>query len=199
MNKRFPRVVAALLCAIALTGCDRGCDILVCNHSDHELILYYGPSGIGHSVVPCSVRILESVITPWPVGIRVTDTSGADIYTATLEPKMNPRGLGQVDVRIPAESSGGCPESLPDSHVVVVQNDTDQQVTAVVNKEELGTVEPHSTRTFGPFDGEMTFIPPTRIFDREGQVPVSYKRVEYLLTDEVPEYRVIVKRPDYLK
>jgi len=102
-------------------------------------------------------------------------------------------------VRVPARSSGACPEALPDSHVVVVQNDTDEQVTPVVNDQELGIVEPRSTRRFGPFGGELTFIPPTWILGSGDQRVLWYAEVAYVLSDESPEYRIVVSRQPWGK
>jgi hypothetical protein len=199
MKSRVLGIAILLVCAVTLTGCEQACDIFVCNSSDKELLLYREPIAIGVTIRPCSVRIVQLVSCAFPVSIRVTDSSGADVYTATLEPKKTPGGRMQLDVRVPAEPSAACPESLPARHVVVVQNDTDQQVTPVVNEEELGTVEARSTRTFGPYDGELTFIPRTRVLDSEGPATDGYSKVEYLLADELPEYRVIVERPHWLK
>jgi hypothetical protein len=192
MNTRIVRIVVMLLWAVASTACDRGCDILVYNPSEQELVLYVGPTDIGARIEPCSVRIFPSERTPWPVGIRVTDPSGAEVYTATLEPKMRPRGLGQVDVRVPAEPSASCPRSLPGRHVVVVRNDTDQQVAVVVDEQDLGTVQARSTMKLGPFEGGVTFIPPTKVLDSEGGLTWWYPEVDYLLTDEFAEYRIVV-------
>jgi hypothetical protein len=201
MTTRMLRVAVVVVCAAALVGCDRACDIVVYNSSDREVWLYTGLCEVGLSVRAGTVRIFTALDIPWrgPVAVRVTDSSGGQLYEASLEPELGPRGLPQIDVCVPVQTWSACPPSLHEKYLVVVENKTSEQMTIMVDEEQLGAIQPLSAQTFGPLEGELTSVLPTRVVDSDGQMVPWYAEVEYLLTDELPEFRIVVDRRPWAK
>jgi hypothetical protein len=80
-----------------------------------------------------------------------------------------------------------------------VWNGTDQPVMAMLDGEDIGTVEADSTRAFGPYDHQLTYIPHTEFRDPDGHSVYAIPcKTNYHISVQVPVYRVCVLGDPFL-
>lgn len=191
--RRFISVLVLLLCAFGGVGCDYPCDLLICNFSSDRVEFDTNGLDVWHKVESCQVLMYRFPSIARPLRVRVRNASGQVVYEEALEPTKNPVGFPQVEVRIPGDSSGTCPAKLPGRHMLEVWNGADQPVMAMLDGEDIGTVEPNSTRAFGPYDHELTYIPHTTFRDPDGNFEyVLGCKERYYIWEQLPVYRVCV-------
>lgn len=209
MKKILLRVALVLCCTLCLTVpfcctllvrriSSRAYTMYVLNQSAEQVVVYYQgyPDTPGEfRIEACSVYIDSYVSAPVPISVWVVDSTGREVLTAELEPRViDPWSRRQVDVLIPADEPMACPSTIPNRYVVVVDNHDDEPVCVFIDEVKLGCAEPNSLTTLGPVEGTLTSPPHARITDMEGgKVLISWE-ASYPLSAEVGEYRIRVRK-----